>query len=288
MTIAEQIKADLATHLRQGDKALPCKLTLDALAKHYGVSMTPVRNAVEDLVQMGAIQRLENGRLAPGRVSSRTLATLVRQPSLAGNRQNLEEAVRREVVQRSLRQDGEFLREQATAEQFGTGRTAVRQIFSRLAGAGMLEHVPRRGWRVKPYKKEDTLDYLVVRESLELKAMDLARPRFVQEELELLLAGNQSGKGSAPRLDDALHDYWIDRCGNRYIQEFFDRYSVFYNTLFNSAVRDDATRHSMAVEHCEIVEALLEKDWRGARRALSHHIGDQQDNVERMIAALRD
>ncbi|GAB3284423.1 GntR family transcriptional regulator [Parahaliea aestuarii] len=288
MTIADQIKADLATHLHRGDNGLPCKLTLDALARHYGVSMTPVRNAVEDLVEAGAILRLDNGRLAPGKVNRRTLAALVRQPSPASTQQNLEEAVRREVVQRSLRQDGDFLREQATAEKFDTGRTAVRQIFSRLAGAGMLEHVPRRGWRVKPYNAEDTLDYLVVRESLELKALDLARPYLVAADLERMLAANQPGLGSAPRLNDDMHDYWIDRCGNRYIQEFFARYSVFYNTLFNSAVLDEDTKRDMAVEHCDIVEALLQKDWRGARRALSRHIGDQQDNVERMIAALRD
>lgn len=288
MTIAEQIKADLAHCLARGEQALPCKLTLDALAKHYGVSMTPVRNAVDDLVGLGAIRRLDNGRLAPGTVSGRTLASLSHQGGRPGKRQGLEEEVRREVVCRSLRQDGEFLREQATAEQFATGRTAVRQIFSRLAGAGMLEHVPRRGWRVKPYSAADTLDYLVVRESLELKALDLARPKFVESELRSLLAANQTSNSRAPTLDYDMHDYWIERCDNRYIQEFFARYSVFYNTLFNSAVTDNAVKCAMAREHCEIVEALLQKDWRAARRALSRHIGDQQDNVERMIAALRD
>jgi len=285
MTIANYIKSDLAVRLHSAE-GLPCKLTLDALSQHYGVSMTPVRNAVEELVSAGVIHRLENGRLAPGD-SERVAADLLVTPSRPTSKA-LEEAVRREVIQRSLQQDADFLREQATAEQFATGRTAVRQIFSRLAGAGLLEHVPRRGWRVTPYSEQDTLDYLEVRETLELKALDLSRPHFNREELQQLLQANQPGRGRSPsRLDFDMHDYWIERCENRYIQEFFSRYSVFYNTLFNSAVTDDAVKSAMAQEHCEIVEALLQQDWRGARNALSRHIRDQQNNVSRMIASLQ-
>lgn len=285
MTITEYIKSDLAARLHSPQGA-PCKLTLEALSAHYGVSMTPVRHAVEDLVSAGVVCRHANGRLSPGGGQGTSIAESVA-PPLPGGRA-LEESVRREVIRRSLRQDGDFLREQATAEQFAAGRTAVRQIFSRLAGAGLLEHVPRRGWRVTPYSEQDTLAYLEIRETLELKALDLARPQFTESALQQLLAANQPGAGRRPaKLDFDMHDYWIDRCGNRYIQEFFGRYSVFYNTLFNSAVTDSTVKRAMAQEHCEIVEALLEKDWRSARAALARHIRDQQQHVARMIAALR-
>ncbi len=285
MTISEQIKADLARRLGSTD-ALPCKLTLDALARHYGASLTPVRRAVEDLVALGAIERLDNGRLKPGVVKVSDLENLSAEADAVPGRDELEQAVRLEVVRRSLRRDSEFLREQATAEQVGAGRTAVRQVFSRLAGAGMLEHVPRRGWRVKPYSEADMLDFLVVREMLELKALDLARPRLERARLAALLDANQPDRHKIPRLNDELHDYWITQCGNYYIQDFFNRFSVFYSTLFNSAVTDNATRSYMAHEHCNILQALLDEDWRAARRALSHHIADQKPAVARMIETI--
>lgn len=292
MTITEQIKSDLARHLQQGEAGLPCKLTLNALARHYKVSMTPVRMAVDDLIKQGVIRRLDNGRLYPGdsdsATDSITLGVFADEPVAIPRYFELEAFIRREVVQRSLRQDRSFLREQATAQQFDIGRTAVRQIFSRLAGAGILEHVPRRGWQVKPYSASDMVDYLVVRETLELKAIDLARDRFVTDELEALWQANQPDQSHIPRLDFDLHDYWIERCGNHYIRVFFKRYSEFYNTLFNSAVLDDNVKSDMAQEHCEIIAALLVKDWRGARRTLSRHIADQKNNVERLLISLRD
>lgn len=281
MTITEFIKTDVKAEL-QANGRLPYKLTLGAMSEHYQVSLTPVRHAVEELVEEGVIRRKENGRLelVPDALKGRK----VEAPVPAAQEDNLEELIRKDVIARSLQQDMEYLREQATAEKYGAGRTVVRQIFSRLAGAGLIEHVPRCGWRVRAFSEQDMHDYLDIREMLELKALDLARPKFDEEELRELLTANRPARGSRQsRLDFDLHDYWIGRCGNRYIREFFARYSPFYNALFNYAVIDEKVKKEMAREHCDIVEHLLEEDWKGARRALSHHIREQREAVSRMV-----
>lgn len=281
MTITEFIKNDVKAALQSHGK-LPYKLTLGAMSEHYEVSLTPVRHAVEELIEEGVIRRKENGRLelVPGALKGRK----VQAPAPAAQEQNLEELIRKDVIARSLQQDTEYLREHATAERYGAGRTVVRQIFSRLAGAGLIEHVPRCGWRVRAFSEQDMHDYLDIREMLELKALDLARPHFKESELRELLGENRPARGSQKsRLDFDLHDYWIERCGNRYIREFFARYSPFYNALFNYAVIDESVKKEMAHEHCDIIECLLAQDWKGARKALSHHIREQREAVSRMI-----
>ncbi|WP_193192617.1 GntR family transcriptional regulator [Microbulbifer taiwanensis] len=284
MTITEFIKTDVKAALQAQGK-LPYKLTLGAMSEHYKVSLTPVRHAIDELVDEGVIRRKDNGRLelVPDALKGRKVET----PAPAAYEKNLEEQIRKDVIARSLQQDTEYLREQATAEKYGAGRTVVRQIFSRLAGAGLIEHVPRCGWRVRAFSEQDMHDYLDIREMLELKALDLARKHFDEDELREMLKTNRPARGSdQSRLDFDLHDYWIERCGNRYIREFFARYSPFYNALFNYAVIDEKVKREMAQEHCEIIECLLERDWKGARQALSNHIRDQREAVSRMIEYL--
>lgn len=281
MTITEFIKTDVKAAL-QVQGRLPYKLTLGAMSEHYKVSLTPVRHAIDELVEEGVIRRKENGRLEV--VPDAVKGIKVETPAPAAYEKNLEEQIRKDVIARSLQQDTEYLREQATAEKYGAGRTVVRQIFSRLAGAGLIEHVPRCGWRVRAFSEQDMHDYLDIREMLELKALDLARRHFDEDELREMLQANRPARGSdRSRLDFDLHDYWIERCGNRYIREFFARYSPFYNALFNYAVIDEKVKREMAQEHCDIVECLLAQDWKGARQALSHHIREQREAVSRMI-----
>ena len=85
---------------------------------------------------------------------------------------DLETDLAAEVIRKSLEGEGAYLREEATAERFGVGRTAIRQAFLHLAGRGLIVHVPRCGWRVRAFDQADMVAYLEVREVLEIKALD--------------------------------------------------------------------------------------------------------------------
>ncbi len=64
MTIVAQIKQDLQARIQA--RQIPERLTLAALAKHYGVSFTPVRAVVDQLVRERYLHKQQNGRLAIG------------------------------------------------------------------------------------------------------------------------------------------------------------------------------------------------------------------------------
>lgn len=292
MNITESIQSDLRA-LLAADKLPPCALTLAGLSKHYNVSSMPVRNAVDVLVAEGLLVRSKNGRLsashAPRKAKPSSISAAKRSLSstTTSHTKTIELALRNQVIRRCLMQNTEYLREEATAGELKVGRTVVRQVFSQLAGEGLLEHIPRCGWRVFPFSESDMRQYLVVRELMELKALDLARPNFDKAELELLLKANQPGASkSRSKLDLTLHNYWIARCDNLYIQTFFNRYGPFYDALFNYAVVDNEVKSVMAGEHAAIIECLLAKQWQGARKALSHHIRDQEGALANAIALL--
>lgn len=284
MTLAEQIENDLKTHILSGD-APPCRLTLSGIADYYGVSLMPVRAAVDALVERRYLLRRDNRRLAINRQRKRRTSRPSPQRRRAAPP---DQAITDEVIHLSLQGCETYVREEATADRFGVGRTVVRRIFSRLAGQRMLLHVPRCGWRVQPFRQQDMHDYLEIRETLELRALKLAWRRFDAQRLRQLLAANTPNDSGCPRLDNQLHQYWIDLAGNRYLREFFIQNGVYFQALFDRAVLNDRIVARRAAEHRRILRAILARDRAAARGALSRHICGQRANVARMFKQLSD
>lgn len=285
MNLAEFIQADLQTRLDAGLEP-PCKLTYAALSKHYKVSLSPVRVAVEQLVRAGYLAKGSNGRLDVNQ--RRHLAhegnAAVQWPVRPVD---LEEVIRSDVIRDSFLGNGEYLREEAAAQKYGIGRTALRPILGRLAGQGLLLYVPRCGWKIRKPNEEDLRDYLDCREALELKALDLAAPKLDPEDLQDLLKRNQAvTTEGAVALDNSLHQYWIFRSDNRYIIDFFERHALYYTTLLEHAAPEAEVVAEMAAQHCDILRELLAGNLARSRRALSVHIRSQAPIVAKLIKRL--
>ncbi len=287
MELTAFIAEDLRRRISSGTR-LPCAMSLPALAKHYGVSLTPVRGAVARLLADGCVKKLPNGRLLviPAEKKSNTKYRAVAPPPTA---QDWDRILIREVMFASLGREPVHLREEALAEKHQAGRSVIRQSLSRLAGAGLIEYVPRRGWLVHPIREDDVVAYLEVREVLELKALDLARSHIRPADLVPMLEGNaRAAHGQSPRLDNSLHDYLIAKSGNRYIRNFFRQHTAtFYTSAFDYAAPEAHVVAEMAAQHREILEALIEEDWAHARKALALHIRAQRPILSRLLHSIR-
>jgi DNA-binding GntR family transcriptional regulator len=285
MKLAERIFEDLCTRI-ESHEALPCKLTFSALSAHYGVSLTPVRTAVKQLAAEGYLVTLDNGRLQVSDTlpqQRRTTRFDVVEPPV-----DHEAIIRSDLIRLSLTCDSRYMREGAAAAKYGIGRTVLRPIFSRLAGQGLLEHVPRCGWRVHPFDKKDLCDFVIVRESLELAALEQAREKLDKRELQRFLDGNRGETNILlGGLNNNLHSYWIGLSGNRYIINFFARQAVYYTTLFDFAAPEAHVVAEMAGQHCEILESLIDDQWSTAKKALVRHIRDQKPVVQKLLEQIQ-
>ncbi len=273
MSLAEYIERDLGAKIAAGEE-LPLPLTLDRLAAHYRVSLTPVRQAVRELVSAGLLRKGANRRLQPGNVCGRRPKCLAAEPPASA--EDLAHRIEADLVRLSLNGEARYLREEATAAQYGISRSALRNIFHELAGSGLIDHVPRRGWRLRPFRQRDMQSFLEVREVLELKALDLSRGRLDKHRLEQLLAGNEVPATSSrpPRIDNSLHAYLVECAGNPYIQDFFHRHGPYYELLFDWEDLDRKAAIETARQHRAILEALIQRRWAIARRELARHIRD--------------
>jgi len=276
-TLTHYVEEDLRRRIQTGQE-LPHPLTLARLSQYYQVSLAPVRGALDTLIEEGLICKKEgNGRIEvnPEKIDTSRSYQPVASPMRPDD---WDRILIKEVVLASLSGTAIYLREEALAHKHGIGRSVIRSTFSRFAGAGLIEHIPRRGWRVRPLNLEDVRAYLQVREILELKALDLAKPHLVRGELEQMLAGNRSNNHDSPaKLDNRLHEYIIEKSGNHYIRDFFRQYvAAYYRTLFDYAAPEASVVVEMAAQHCHILDALIARAWTRARTALAEHIRSQE------------
>ena len=275
MSLVARIKNEIGSCLERSED-LQIPLTVQGLSEHYGVSYTPVREAIGELIGVGLIRKKSNGRLE---------AITPKKRSKKSNFQTQKESqkkpvenITKELVEISLGGEESFVREEATASKHGLTRSTLRQILQRLAGEGILEHVPRRGWRVKPFSQEDMDAFIEVREVMELKALDLAKAKLPspesQRKLRQIKENNQlaNGKKGQAKIDNSLHAYFIDLAANPYINDFFNRHGRYFTILFNWEGENEKAAAEAVSQHHEIIDALLAQNWSLGKKRLSHHL----------------
>ncbi|HKK18559.1 MAG TPA: GntR family transcriptional regulator [Opitutales bacterium] len=280
MTIAKQIEAELQSFASRGERPA-YKLTLTSMAGHFNASVQPVRTAVGSLLKGNWLLRGAGRQLVINPAKKGAEVTV--KALTAGSQKDAEAELTGRVLGHSLRGESVFLREEETAEQLGFGRTVIRTILGRMAGRGLVEHVPRRGWRVCPFSRSQMNEYLEMRELLEMRAMDLSFERLEKKELERLLERNSPTKNDRLRIDNSLHRYWVDMSGNRYMSEFFDRHGQYYTMLFDYATMEKSVLAEMAEQHCEMLRSLLKGNLKAAQKTLHHHIQLQHPNVSYLM-----
>lgn len=285
MKFSSYIQTDLKSHIKTGND-LPFELTLSGIATYYGVSLTPVRAAVRDLITERYLEKASNGRLSLNRalIPVEPIEQSGAKPTLPPD---WRKVIARDVMLSSLRGAVGFLREEATAQRYGVSRTVIRQVFNHLVGKGFLEHVPRAGWRVRRFDEADMCAYLEVREVLELRALSLAQPHLARADLESMLAGNPIPETGQPiQLDNRIHAYLIEKAGNFYLRDFFERHGEYYMLLFEHAALEAKVVAEMAEQHRALLHALIEKDWDNAQQALVRHIRSQLPVMHKLLAAM--
>lgn len=109
---------------------------------------------------------------------------------------------------------GAWLQEQAVASSLRLGRTPVREALQRLAAAGMLQVLPRKGLQVAPMRRSDLVSVIETRRVLErllaVKAVQRADPterarlRNLAERLSDANGGPEGFYTLDRDLDDAL------------------------------------------------------------------------------------
>ena len=214
----------------------------------------------------------------------------------------VEADIRKRILSGGL-QPNSPLRISHLSRMSSTGATPVREALSRLLSEGLVQWTPYRGFRVSPISRDDLLDIVTARTTVEVAALGLAMEKG-DDRWEASIVGAhyrsnrllnaQDSHAMLNELETAhheLHMALIQACGSPRLQKLAARLSLQHtrylhlaltrpecNQIDMVAVFTNAPRGAEAVanilrdSHQELVEAVLSRQVKHAQELLCDHL----------------
>lgn len=158
---------------------------------------------------------------------------------------------------------GSVLNEVQLASELGLSRTPIREAIGRLEMDGYVRVLPKKGIYVTDISLNDVMQIFQTRIEIEPLTLRLSAPHLSRN--ELLMFRNRFEEETSDilnsfRLDTAMHLFFIEHCGNKYLidmmRKLFDD-----NTRIIIASKQNQTKiHDAKCEHLQILDSLLAKD----------------------------
>ncbi len=190
---------------------------------------------------------------------------------------------------------GAPLPEVKLAKEWGFSRPPLREAIREAASMGLLELRPNRRPIIRQLTADDVAKLYLVRESLELLALDLAFERIVPGEVQKLaqeaerLSALRPGSAWTKRalaLDSQLHGLWFAQCDNRWLRQVLEQQWTFIRILQHVVARNPAAIRRAFEEHLQILAALAVRNQARALSLLQAHIRSSADFLIQQLGAV--
>lgn len=194
------------------------------------------------------------------------------------------ESIKQQILSCKIR-PGEKINIDQYAEQLGVSTTPVREALSKLQQEGLVQYIPRTGWKISRISKQEFRKLQDVKSLLEITLADRALPFIKPDDIpQMVLLNNQMKEllnldaGSKPDLEKLLE------ANDRFHMYIF---SFYYNDIMIEILQQtwNNLRYARLIwissneflnnfyeEHNEIIAAIKENDRCALRRAIEKHL----------------
>ncbi len=219
-------------------------------------------------------------------MNGKKIRLAIRKPTSV--RQKVHAAIRDLLLSGRIKA-GERIVESQLAKEIKTSRTPVREALHMLEMEGLLESVPRVGYKVKTLKwseVEEICEIRIVTETLAAKwAMKRITPADLQAMEGNLVSAHKDVTGGNPRsfvhYDAEFHEILVRASGSQRLLELCQllrRHMLLYR-VESLYLTDTALR---AIEgHRRIVEALRNQDEDKVAHAIREHLHQSKSDIHR-------
>ena len=177
---------------------------------------------------------------------------------------------------------GKRIREDLLAEEVSMSRTPIREAISQLTAEGFIVSLPRKGLFSANPSSEEFIDFLKIREALEILAVQQCVERITNDGIShldgllidyerVLIVGNRS---EASELDSRFHKAIAELSRNRKLVRFISELEDFMR-LARSKEHPDFTPEEKDLsirQHRAILEAIRVRDVTQAVAAIRANI----------------
>jgi DNA-binding GntR family transcriptional regulator len=216
---------------------------------------------------------------------------------LGAEHENLDNKVYRQLKTMILDQKlkpGSKIFQEKLAEDLGISRTPLVNALKRLEQEQLITAVPRRGFYVRHFSKEEMIGIFELREVLEGLAARRAAQRMSRAQMERLqnffkavdVSDDAKSIERYAEEDRRFHNFLIEIGGDDLMASILGTYSVI---AFSYLVgfRGGLVRppRETLPEHLEIIEAIAARDERRAEDAIRVHFQRSRDRLATVLEA---
>jgi len=182
---------------------------------------------------------------------------------------------------------GHVIQDTVLIGQLGLGRTPIREALKLLEAENLVVTVPRRGVFVSHISITDLQQLCEIRIELESLSARLAAQRATDDDLEALRACSDEHQLAQKdkvvmrlEADRKLHLALAAATHNRFLEAEIERFYDLSLRLWHLALDQVRPDDVSVASHCELVDAVLERDAERAASLMREHIRDFQLRIK--------
>ena len=277
-TLTEKVFQHLKTKLGGREYSIGERINARQIAAELSVSRTTVNKAIERLVADGLVT-IDEAR-HPVVTSLPAKLKIYESPRFEFSNQT--DSTYELLLERILHADygpGEIIKERRIAMEIGVNPATIRRAAEWLRRDGLLERLPRRGWRVTLLSPRDLRDAYQIRLLLEPLAVAGAIHRITTEEItelidqtdRLIALGEKATVYDRRETDKQFHKAICAASGNRTLQEII--VPIIHKVLLITTVGFRYGRSMRSFEeHREILMALSRRNEKESVQLMKSHL----------------
>lgn len=189
-------------------------------------------------------------------------------------REEIHAVLRERIVKGAIR-PGNRLQDVQLAAELGVSRTPVREALLRLEREGLVESDPNRGFFAAQLSRKEVLEVYPMVWTLECLALDSAEP-LTPARIQTLRHINAEMAATADplhrqELDLRWHQTLLESCSNERLKDLLAALKQVVRRYECLYMRDSALVRRSVRDHAEILEAIIKKKPKLAKRLLERN-----------------
>ncbi|ALF54821.1 GntR family transcriptional regulator [Nostoc piscinale CENA21] len=183
----------------------------------------------------------------------------------------------REAILRGIFQEGQSLRQDEIATQFGVSRIPVREALRQLEAEGLVTLHLNRGAMVSVLTANEAQEICEIRSALEVQAIQLAIPKFSTADLEkaalILETTNQTtDAGLLAQLNWEFHAALYTSAERPRLLAMIKNLHINCDRYVRMQMAQMDYQERSQKEHYQLLDACKQRDTKTAVRLLKRHI----------------
>jgi DNA-binding GntR family transcriptional regulator len=194
-------------------------------------------------------------------------------------REEVYDSLKKSILHGKLK-GGQRLIEETLANQIGISRTPVREAFHKLERDDLVTRLPKGGFAVREFTKEDVEEIFGIRSALESYASYLATLHISPEKISQLEKKVKESKNAHEKGDDEkvvqlnteFHDLLYKSCKSKKLFEMINNFRDYFFRYRSFLLSTEKGGDYSIEDHRRMLEAMKKKNPRLVERLVRNHL----------------